>query len=137
MVRNGDGVVAGIGLLMPELSGHRRLVGRGRALDVMQAGRMVAIQDPTAPGSTSGRRATTSARRSSTSRAPAWNELVTPDLDTATTFYSTVLGVGWETMQMNGGDYTCLVAGGRPVGAAPRGRGTMGRPRRRPARGGQ
>ena len=47
-----------------------------------------------------------------------WNELVTPDLETATSFYSTVLGVGWETMQMNGGDYTCLVAGGKPVGAA-------------------
>jgi uncharacterized protein len=134
-------VVAGIGVLMPELSGHpafwsvylaaddvdaaaEAVVEAGGIVeagpfDVMRGGRMAAIRDPT------GTRVNLWTPRDSIGSeivnepgAPAWNELVTPDLDTATTCYSTVLGVGWETMQMNGG------------------RGTMGRSRRRPARGG-
>lgn len=141
MVRKGDGVVAGIGGQLPELAGHpawwavylatddvdaaaASVVEAGGAVDagpfdVMRAGRMAAIQDPTGarvnlwtPGDSIGSEIVNEPG------APAWNELVTPDVDAATRFYSTVLGVGWETRQMNGCDYTCLVAGGKPVGAA-------------------
>lgn len=141
MVRKGDGVVAGIGGQLPELAGQpafwavylatddvdtaaAAVLEAGGAVeagpfDVMTAGRMAAIQDPT------GARVNLWTPRDSIGSeivnepgAPTWNELVTPDLETATAFYSTVLGVSWETMQMGGGDYTCLFAGGKPVGAA-------------------
>lgn len=49
---------------------------------------------------------------------PNYVELMTPDLPTATRFYSDVLGVGWDTMAMENGDYTTLMVGDRPVGGA-------------------
>lgn len=49
-----------------------------------------------------------------------WTELVTPDLDRATAFYSAALGVGWDDMDT--GDpsmvYKLLQVGGRAVGGA-------------------
>lgn len=131
--------VAGIGGQMAELAGHPAFWGVYLAVDdvdattarvadaggkveagpfdVMQHGRMAAIQDPT------GARVNLWQARNhiGTARAnepgtPIWNELVTPDAATATQFYTDVLGVGWETTEMEGGSYTCLVAGGRQVG---------------------
>ena len=49
---------------------------------------------------------------------PVWNELVTPDVATATQFYSDVLGVGWESMSIEDREYACLVVDGRQVGGA-------------------
>ena len=140
--------VAGIAGQMPEMSGHpafwgvylavddvdataAKVEGAGGKVeagpfDVMDLGRMAAIQDPTGArvnlwqaGTTIG---TTIANEPGT---PSWNELTTPDLATATKFYSDVLGVGWETMEMPGGEYTCLVVDGRQVGGAmpPQGEG--------------
>ncbi|HWM74532.1 MAG TPA: VOC family protein [Nocardioides sp.] len=105
MVRKGDGVVAGIGGQLPELAGHPAYwavyvatddvdvaaasvveaggVVEAGPIDVMQAGRMAAIQDPT------GARVNLWTPRDSIGSeivnepgAPMWNELVTPDLET-------------------------------------------------------
>jgi predicted enzyme related to lactoylglutathione lyase len=84
-------------------------------MDVMDLGRMASIQDPTgarvnlwqartAPG-------TELANEPGT---PIWNELVSPDLPTATAFYATVLGITWDTVPMEGGDYLMLKVGDRP-----------------------
>lgn len=88
--------------------------------DVMDLGRMASIQDPTGArvnlwqaGTTPG---TTLANEPGT---PIWNELVTPDLPTATKFYADLLGVTWEEQAMGDGPaYTCLVVDGRQVGGA-------------------
>lgn len=51
--------------------------------------------------------------------AVVWNELVTPDLEAAKAFYSTVLGVGWGAEQMPTGEaYALLEVDGRTVGGA-------------------
>ena len=47
-----------------------------------------------------------------------WNELVTPDLDTATRFYSAVLGGSWEDAGSPDGVYKLFQVGGRPVAGA-------------------
>jgi uncharacterized protein len=88
--------------------------------DVMDLGRMSAIQDPTGahlnlwqPGATIG------TVRANEPGTPIWNELITADLDAATRFYTEVLGVSWEAQAMDGGmEYTCLVVDGRQVGGA-------------------
>lgn len=87
--------------------------------DVGTAGRMVAIQDPTGvrvglwqAGETTG------SQRANEPGTPIWNELVSPDLATATKFYADALGVSWEAMPMDDGEYTCLVVDGRQVGGA-------------------
>ena len=47
------------------------------------------------------------------------DEVMTTDVAKATAFYTDVLGVSWEQMQMEGGPaYTCLVVDGRQVGGA-------------------
>src|SRR6478672_8462610 len=119
--KEGDSV-AGIAGQMPELAGHPAFWGVYLAVDdvdttaakvgdaggkveagpfdVMDLGRMASIQDPTG------------------ARVNLWQAGTTPDLATATKFYSDVLGVGWETMEMPGGEYTCLVVEGRQVGGA-------------------
>ncbi|MGZ4447957.1 MAG: VOC family protein [Nocardioides sp.] len=138
--KEGDSV-AGISGQMPELAGHPAFWGVYLAVDdvdataakveaaggkvdagpfdVMDLGRMAAIQDPTGArvnlwqaGQTIG---TTRANEPGT---PIWNELVTPDIPAGTAFYADVLGVSWESMDMEGGAYTCLVSGGRQVGGA-------------------
>jgi predicted enzyme related to lactoylglutathione lyase len=88
--------------------------------DVMELGRMASIQDPTGArvnlwqaGQSIG------SVRVNEPGCPIWHELTSPDLPTATAFYSEVLGVEWESMPMEtGDDYTCLVVEGRPVGGA-------------------
>jgi predicted enzyme related to lactoylglutathione lyase len=88
--------------------------------DVMEHGRMSAIQDPTGarvnlwqakghPGT----------QRANEPGTPIWNELISPDLATATAFYADLLGVSWEEQPMEGGPaYTCLLVDGRQVGGA-------------------
>lgn len=99
-----------------------RVAGAGGTLeagpfDVQELGRMAAIQDPT------GARVNLWQARShrGTARAnepgtPIWNELTSPDLETATRFYTDVLGVAWERMGEE--DYLGLVVDGRTVGGA-------------------
>lgn len=136
--KEGDSV-AGISGQMPGMEGHpaywsvylavddvdavaAKVAGAGgeveaEPFDVMDLGRMAAIKDP------SGARvnlwqagATIGTVRANEPGTPIWNELISPDLAAATTFYSDVLGVAWETQQMEGGmDYTCLLVDGRQV----------------------
>ncbi len=138
---SGDSV-AGIAGQMPQLQGHpafwgvyiavddvdataaKVAVAGGKVeagpFDVMDLGRMASIQDP------SGVRvnlwqagASIGSVRVNEPGCPIWHELSSPDLPTATRFYSDVLGVEWESMPMEtGDDYTCLMVEGRPVAGA-------------------
>ena len=130
--------VAGITGQMPELAGHPafwavyltvddvdsaagRVAEAGGKVeagpfDVMDLGRMAAIQDPTGarvnlwqPGSAVG------TERANEPGAPTWNELVSPDLPTATRFYEQVLGVRWHSHGMEAGDYLVMLVGDRSV----------------------
>jgi predicted enzyme related to lactoylglutathione lyase len=135
-------LVAGIGGQMPQLAGHPAFWGvyltvddldatvakvepaGGRVeagpFDVMELGRMASIQDPTGvrvnlwqAGQSIG------SVRVNEPGCPIWHELTSPDLPTATRFYTDVLGVEWEAMPMEtGDDYTCLMVKGRAVGGA-------------------
>jgi uncharacterized protein len=88
--------------------------------DVFDMGRMSSIADPSGarvnlwqPGTSIG---TEVANEPGT---PIWNELISPDLATATKFYSDLLGVSWQSQSMEGGpDYTTYLVDGRPVGGA-------------------
>jgi predicted enzyme related to lactoylglutathione lyase len=141
VAKEGDSV-AGISGQMPGMEGHPAFWGvyltvddvdaaaarvaeaggtvEAEPFDVMDLGRMASIKDPTdarvnlwQPGTTIG------TVRANESGCPIWNELITPDVPSATRFYSDVLGVSWEEMQMEGGPaYTCLVVDGRQVGGA-------------------
>jgi uncharacterized protein len=89
--------------------------------DVDEAGRMAAIQDPT--GARVGlwqAGKTTGTQRANEPGTPTWNECVTPDVPAAVAFYSAVLGMGSEEMDMGeAGTYTVLKnAEGRQVGGA-------------------
>jgi uncharacterized protein len=141
VAKDGDSV-AGIGGQMPGMEGHPAFWGVYLAVDdvdvttakveaaggkveappfdVMDLGRMSAIQDPTgARVNLWQAKSTIGTTRANEPGTPSWNELTTPDLPTATKFYSDVLGVGWETVPMEGGtDYLCLVVDGRQVGGA-------------------
>ena len=139
--KEGDSV-GGIGGQMPGLEGHPAFWGVYLAVDdvdattarvadaggkveagpfdVMEHGRMSAIQDPSGarvnlwqakghPGT----------QRANEPGTPIWNELISPDLAAATAFYTDLLGVGWEEQPMDGGPaYTCLMVDGRQVGGA-------------------
>src|SRR4051794_27011336 len=135
--------VAGISGQMPGLEGHPAFWGVYLAVDdvdaatakvesaggkvdagpfdVMEAGRMSAIQDPTGArvglwqaGQTIG------TQRANEPGTPTWNECVTPDVPSAVAFYSAVLGMGSEDMDMGeAGTYTVLTnAQGRQGGGA-------------------
>ena len=87
--------------------------------DVNDAGRMSAIQDPT--GARVGlwqAGKTTGTQRANEPGTPTWNECVTPDVPTAVAFYTAVLGMGSEDMDMGeAGNYTILTnAEGRQIG---------------------
>jgi predicted enzyme related to lactoylglutathione lyase len=76
--------------------------------DVMDVGRMAAIQDPTGarvnlwqPGTSIG------TERANEPGTPIWNELVTPDIPKALAFYAEVVGLGSQTSEMMG-DYTTI-----------------------------
>jgi predicted enzyme related to lactoylglutathione lyase len=87
--------------------------------DVMEAGRMSAVKDPTGvrvglwqAGETIG------TQRANEPGAPTWNECVTGDVDAAVAFYGEVLGMGSEAMPMGDlGTYTLLTdVNGRQIG---------------------
>jgi uncharacterized protein len=134
--------VAGIGGQMPELAGHpafwnvylacddvdaatAKVEAAGGKIDagpfdVMEHGRMSAIQDPT------GARVNLwqanqhiGCQRGNEPGTFIWNECLTPDIPAATAFYAEVLGMGSETTDMEGGSYTVLTnAEGRQIGGA-------------------
>ena len=139
VAKEGDSV-AGISGQMPGMEGHPGFWGVYLAVDdvdaatakveaaggkveagpfdVMDLGRMASVQDPTgARVNLWQAKATIGTTRANEPGTPIWNELVSPDLETAQRFYSEVLGVRWEPSQMTNG-YTTLVVGGRPVGGA-------------------
>ena len=75
----------------------------------MGLGRMASIQDPTGvrvnlwqAGQSIG------SVRVNEPGCPIWHELTSPDLPTATKFYSEVLGVEWESMPMETGDVVLI-----------------------------
>lgn len=118
--------VAGIAGQMPELAGPPAFWGvylavddvdattakvapaggevEAEPFDVMELGRMSAVRDPSgarvnlwqAQGSIG-------TERANEPGTPVWNELVTPELDKALPFYSTVLGMTSEPMELDDG----------------------------------
>ena len=89
--------------------------------DVMENGRMSAIQDPT--GARVGlwqAKQTIGTQRANESGSPTWNECVTSDVPRAVAFYADVLGMGSEAMDMGeAGTYTLLTnVEGRQIGGA-------------------
>lgn len=125
--------VAGISSQMAELAGHPAFWSvylavddvdktaaqveaaggkvEGGPFDVMDLGRMAAIQDPTLARVNLWQARThigTGIR--GVPGAPLWNEVVTPDVATAKRFYADVLGVTWEDQSMEGMDYAVMSA---------------------------
>jgi uncharacterized protein len=93
----------------------------GGPFDVMSAGRMSAIQDPTGArvglwqaGETVG------TQRANEPGAPTWNECVTGDVKAAAAFYAATLGMGSEELDMGeAGTYTVLTnVEGRQIGGS-------------------
>jgi len=136
-----DDAVAGISAQMPELAGHPAFWGVYLAVDdvdaaaakvapaggkveagpfdVMDLGRMAAIQDPTgARVNLWQARSTVGSARANEPGTPIWNELVSPDLPTATRFYADVLGVAWESYPMADEEYYLLKVGDHMAGGA-------------------
>jgi uncharacterized protein len=87
--------------------------------DVMDAGRMAAIQDPTGarvnlwqPGTSIGN------ERANEPGTLIWNELVTPDVPKALEFYADVVGLGSQASDMAEGYTTITNVAGDVVGGA-------------------
>jgi predicted enzyme related to lactoylglutathione lyase len=138
---DGDSV-AGIAGQMPELAGHpafwnvylavddvdattAKVEAAGGKIDagpfdVMEHGRMSAIQDPTGARVNLWQAGTNiGTSRANEPGTPIWNECVTPDIAAATKFYAEVLGMGSEPMDMPTGSYTVLTnAQGAQIGGA-------------------
>lgn len=133
--------VAGISGQMPELAGHPAFWGVFLAVDdvdatvakvepaggkveagpfdVMEHGRMAAIQDPTgARVNLWQAKQHIGSVRANEPGAPIWNELTSPDLATATRFYADVLGVAWDSVQMPQMTYWTMEVDGRQVAGA-------------------
>lgn len=133
--------VCGISGQMPHLAGHPAFWGlyltvddvdgatakvaaaggkvEGEPFDVMDVGRMSAIQDPTGarvnlwqPGTSIG------TERANEPGTPIWNELVTPDIPTAMAFYSAVVGMGSESSELMEGYTTITNSAGDVIGGA-------------------
>lgn len=142
-VKDGE-QIAGISGQMPELAGHPAFWGVFLAVDdvdaaaakveaaggtidagpfdVMEHGRMVAIQDPTGARVNlwqAGQHIGTGLANEP--GTPIWNELVTPDVPRAIEFYREVVGLGTEEMAMDDDVYTCFtnVAGEVVGGPTP------------------
>ena len=84
--------------------------------DVMEAGRMAAVADPTGgvvnlwtPKTLIG------AELVNEHGSMSWNELVTPDVATAVAFFAEVIGWTTQTMAGPGADYTVFMAGERGI----------------------
>ena len=88
--------------------------------DVMELGRMATLADPTgARVNLWQARQHIGTVRANETGTPVWHELMTPDVERATRFYTDALAVAWEAMPVQGGGmYTCLVVDGRRVGGA-------------------
>ena len=87
--------------------------------DVDTNGRMSSIQDPTGARVGLWQAGTTiGTQRANEPGTPTWNECVTSDVKAAVAFYSAVLGMGSEDMDMGeAGNYTILTnAEGRQIG---------------------
>ncbi len=89
------------------------------AFDVMDVGRMAAIQDPTGarvnlwqPGTSIG------TERANEPGTPIWNELISPDLPTALAFYAEVVGMGSQQSEQMAEYTTISNAAGEVVGGA-------------------
>lgn len=140
-VSRGGASVAGMGGLPTEMSGHpafwqvylavddvdavaAAVPAAGGTLnagpfDVGDLGRMAEIQDPTGVRVNLWQAGThVGSAVANEPDTPTWNELLTPDLGRAREFYSTLLGVTWETMPTMGGDYTVMSVGGRQAAGA-------------------
>jgi uncharacterized protein len=88
--------------------------------DVMDLGRMAAIQDPTGARVNLWQAgATIGTVRANEPGTPGWNEVVSPDPARAAQFYTDVLGMGTEPMEMGGSTYIQLTdVDGKVVGGA-------------------
>jgi uncharacterized protein len=87
--------------------------------DVMDAGRMAFVLDPT--GAAVGlwqARNHIGARRVNEPGALTWNEITSSDLEAALPFYEAVLGLSARSMPMGDAEYTMLYAGDAVVGGA-------------------
>ncbi|MGI8522635.1 MAG: VOC family protein [Nocardioides sp.] len=138
----GDAVV-GVSGQMPGMEGHPAFWGVYLAVDDVDAttakveaaggkveagpfdvndnGRMSALQDPTGARINLWQaKAMVGTVRANEPGTPVWNELVTPDVDTAVRFYTDVLGMGSEPMEMGeAGAYAVLTnAEGNRIGGA-------------------
>jgi predicted enzyme related to lactoylglutathione lyase len=87
--------------------------------DVMDVGRMAAIQDPTGARVNLWQAGTSiGTERANEPGTPIWNELITPDIPTATAFYAEVLGMGSEASALMEGYTTISNAAGETIGGA-------------------
>lgn len=85
--------------------------------DVMDAGRMTVIQDPT--GAYFSIWQPMKHHGADIANEPAslcWNELMTTDVDKAGAFYTKLFGYTADTQNMGGMDYTSFMNGDRPAG---------------------
>ena len=134
--------VAGISGQMPGMEGHpafwgvylavddvdaatAKVEGAGGKVeappfDVMDLGRMAAIQDPTGARVNLWQAgATIGTVRANEPGTPGWNEVVSPDPARAAQFYTDVLGMGTEPMEMGGSTYIQLTdVDGKVIGGA-------------------
>ncbi|WP_372728849.1 VOC family protein [Nocardioides sp.] len=130
--------VAGVSGQMPELAGHPAFWNVYLAVDDVDAavakvepaggkveagpfdigehGRMAALQDPTgARISLWQAKDNVGTARANEPGTPIWNELMTPDIEQAKSFYGEVLGVTWEETPMPDMTYTTMHVDGRAV----------------------
>ena len=139
---DGD-TVCGISSQMPGMEGHpafwgvylavddvdaatAKIEGAGGKVeappfDVMDLGRMSAIQDPTGARVNLWQAgAAIGTERANEPGTPTWNEIVSPDLATALAFYAEVVGIGSQQSETMG-DYTLItnVSGDVVGGAMP------------------
>ena len=88
--------------------------------DVNENGRMSALQDPTGARINLWQaKATIGTQRGNEPGTPIWNEVMTPDIPRAVSFYAEVLGMGSQAQPMGDDTYTALTnAEGRMIGGA-------------------
>ncbi|MCW2785143.1 MAG: hypothetical protein JWP74_1660 [Marmoricola sp.] len=133
--------VCGISGQMPGLEGHPAFWGvyltvedvdaatakveaaggkvEGGPFDVMDAGRMSAIQDPTGARVNLWQAGTSiGTQRANEPGTPIWNELISPDVPRALQFYADVVGIGSESSELMDGYTTVSNVNGDVVGGA-------------------
>jgi predicted enzyme related to lactoylglutathione lyase len=137
---DGD-TISGISGQMPELAGHPAFWGvyltvddidaatakveaaggkvEAGPFDVMDAGRMSAIQDPTGARVNLWQAgASIGTERANEPGTPIWNELVSPNVPAALAFYADVVGLGSQSSEMMDGYTTITNVAGDVVGGA-------------------